>query len=211
MNNWDAIQARAKTPGSTVLNKWLAERQQQKAAAISAQGNSLPLSIGTKGSELYEWLVGGLSNAGVAVNENTVRQLSAVNACVGLIGGAIASMPLHTFETVNDDERKRFRDDITYMLNESPMPNWVASAFWEYVMQAKLLHGDAFCRIHRASPMSPKIAGFEPIHPQRMIDVKKDGFMLMYTYINDDGKYVTVDQGDMLHFPSIGFDGKRSP
>lgn len=189
-----------------MLNKWLSERH-----AIKNASGSLTLSSGTSGSELHEWMAGGLSSAGMAVNENTVRQITAVNACVGLIGGAIASMPLHSFETVNEDERKRFRDDITYMLNESPMPNWVASAFWEYVMQSKLLHGDAFCRIHRASPMSPKVAGFEPIHPKRMIDVRKDGMMLVYTYIDDDGKYVTIDQGDMLHFPSIGFDGKRSP
>lgn len=206
MNNWEAIQAKAKEPGSTVLNKWLAERH-----AVKNAGSTFPLSSGTKGSELYDWLTGGISSAGMAVNENTVRQITAVNACVGLIGGAIASMPLHSFETVNDDERKRFRDDVTYMLNESPMPNWVASAFWEYVMQSKLLHGDAFCRIHRASPMSPNVAGFEPIHPRRMVGVDKDGMMLVYTYIDDNGKYVAVDQGDMLHFPSIGFDGRRSP
>lgn len=139
-------------------------------------------------------------------------QLSVVNACTALIGGAIASMPLHVYERVDDDRRQRVNDDLWYMLNESPMPNWLACAFWEYSVLSKLLHGDSFARIHRASRLSPAIVGFEPIHPLRMVDVKKiDNNILLYTYIDTNDKYVTVDQGDMLHFPSIGYDGKRSP
>lgn len=181
----------------------------QKAQQVQAR--SFTLSDVTRGSEFYDWMTGGLSTAGVAVNENTVRQLTAVNACVGLIGGAIASMPLHTFESDGGDERTRVRDDISYMLNESPMPNWIASSFWEYIMQAKLLHGDSICRIHRASRLSPTPVGIEPINPTRIVDVKRDGWLLLYTYLDDDNRYITVDQGDILHFPSTGFDGRRSP
>jgi HK97 family phage portal protein len=197
----------ARTPGSTILTKWLADRQ---AARSQVQVNAQSCSSSNP-SEFNDLFLSGISNAGPSVTENTVKQLAVVNACIGLIGGAIASMPLHSYEYTDDDERTRVRDDLSYMLNESPMPNWVASAFWEYVMQSKLLHGDAFCRIHRASRMSTTIVGFEPINPQKVFEIKKDGLILIYTYADDDGRFVTVDQGDMLHFPSIGFDGKRSP
>lgn len=193
----------------TVLDKWLQERHGGREQNVQAQ--SFSLSDVTRGSEFYDWLTGGLSSAGMSVNENTVRQLAVVNACIGLIGGAIASMPLHTFESDGEDERTRVRDDISYMLNESPMPNWIGSAFWEYIMQSKLLHGDAICRIHRASRLSPTVAGIEPINPNNIVDIRKDGWLLLYTYIDDNNRHITVDQGDVLHFPSIGFDGKRSP
>lgn len=205
MNNFEIAQERSKTPGSVILTKWLAERQamrsQVKAQSTQSCSNS---------SELGAFFSGGLANSGVSVTENSVRQLAVVNACIGLIGGAIASMPLHSYEIAKNEERVRVRDDISYMLNESPMPNWVASAFWEYVMQSKLLHGDAFCRIHRASRLSTTIVGFEPINPNNIMEIKKDGLILLYTFLQDN-KYITLDQSDILHFPSTGFDGKRSP
>lgn len=200
---WQDAQNRAKTPGSVILTKWLAERNAQK--------NQIKAQACTTASEFSEFIGAGLSNSGVSVNENSVRQLAVVNACIGLIGGAVASMPLHSYQVTKDEDRVRVRDDISYMLNESPMPNWVAASFWEYVMQSKLLHGDAFCRIYRASRLSSRIVGIEPINPTKVIDIKKDGMILLYTFADDSGKYVTVDQGDMLHFPSTGFDGKRSP
>lgn len=176
---------------------------------IQASGYSL--SSGTRGSELYQWMSGGLSSAGMAVTERTAMQLAVVNACTALIGGAVASMPLHVYERVSDDERSRVHNDLSYMLNESPMPNWLACTFWESSLLAKLLHGDGFARIHRISRLSPTIYGFEPINPARMQQIELDKHMLIYTYTDSDGKTVTVDQGDMLHFPSMGFDGKRSP
>lgn len=206
MTTWAEVQARCKIPGSVVLTQYQAERNMQR---IQAAG--VPLSDGTRGSELYNWLTGGLSNAGVAVNENSVRQLAVVNACISLIGGAIASMPLHTYRRLNNDERERFTDDISYMLNESPMPNWVASAFWEYILQSKLLHGDGFARIHRASRLSPRIVGFEPINPVRIKEINKVDGLLVYSFLDENNRVVTIDQGDMLHFPSDGYNGIRSP
>lgn len=207
MNNFELARERAKTPGSTILTKWLADRQ---AARSQVQVNAQSCSSSNP-SEFNDLFLSGISNAGPSVTENTVKQLAVVNACIGLIGGAIASMPLHSYEYTDDDERTRVRDDLSYMLNESPMPNWVASSFWEYIMQSKLLHGDGLARIHRASRMSTTIVGFEPINPTKVLEVKKDGPILIYTYVDEDGRLVTVDHGDMLHFPSMGFDGKRSP
>ncbi|MBX3629321.1 MAG: phage portal protein [Nitrosomonas sp.] len=178
-------------------------------ARIRASG--IPLSSGTRGSELHDWLSGGLSSSGMAVTERTAMQLSVVNACTALIGGAIASMPLHVYERIDDDERKRIKNDLWFMLNESAMPNWLACTFWESLLLAKLLHGDGFARIHRTSRLSPNIYGFEPINPAKMQRIDLDKNMLIYTYVSSDGKIITADQGDMLHFPSMGFDGRRSP
>ena len=53
------------------------------------------------------------------------------------------------------------------------------------------------------------IVGFEPIHPDRVQVVRQDG-RNYYLVQTDEGTIETIDQDDMLHFPGIGFDGKRS-
>lgn len=172
------------------------------------QASTLPLSSGYAGSELYEWLVGGLSAAGVAVTERTVMQVSAVYACVNLIGGAIGSMPLPIYKRTVDG-RERVMHDVWWLLNEQPWPTMSAAVFWETLTASLLLQGDAFSRIHRASEYSPKIIGFEPLHPSR-VEPRREGNRLLYIIRSEDGtKAVTVDQDDMLHIPGPGFDGLR--
>ena len=194
---------RVRQPGSVVLNKWMEER-----AAIKAQ-TTYASSSGTKGSQLYEWLTGAgsLSNAGPAVTERTAMAISAVYACIGLIGGAISCLPLQIYQR-NEESRKRIDHEIWWLLNEQPSASISAAVFWEYVAWSLMLHGDAFARILRASPLSPKISGLKPMHPLD-VSVTKNGDRLAYTFIDDDGKTVTLDQDDMLHIPGLGFDGLR--
>jgi HK97 family phage portal protein len=203
MTTWAEVQEKIKIPGSVVLTQYQAE--------CNAKRLKVSNSTGRRGSELHEWLTGGLSNAGVAVNEKSVRHLAVVNACISLIGGAVASMPLHSYNRGTGENRERFTDDITYMLNESPMANWIASSFWQYIMQSKLLHGDGFARIHRASRLSPRIVGIEPINPVKIQKIEIVNGLLIYSYLNSKNEIITLDQGDILHFPSDGFDGVRSP
>ncbi len=203
MITWQEVQNKARTPGSVVLKQWMAQRE-----ATRIQNATHRLTDGTRGSELYSWLVDGLSSAGKPVNEKTALSVSAVYACVGIIGGAIASMPFHIYKRT-EDGRERTTHDLWWFFNESPHPAWTASAFWEYIAQSRLFHGDAFARIHRASRLSPKIVSIEPLHPSAVTVEQIDG-LLRYTIINADAKPVTIDQGDMLHIPGIGFDGQRS-
>ena len=55
-----------------------------------AVNNSLSLDS----AELYELLAGSPAASGVAVNEASAMRVTAVYACVRLIAGAIASLPL---------------------------------------------------------------------------------------------------------------------
>lgn len=145
--------------------------------------------------------------AGVSVNERTAMNASAVYACINLIGGAIAGMPIHIYQR-GKDGRERVDHDLWWLLNEQPIPRMSAATFWEYIMTSRLLHGDAFARIIRASEFSPKITGFEPLHPSA-VDVQLIDNRLVYTITGRDKK-ITVDQDDMLHFTGAGFDGLRS-
>lgn len=179
-----------------------AEKQDAPAARVEPAVSPKNMT----GSELYT-LISNSSGPGTVVNETTAMSVSAVYACVGLIGGAIASMPCHIYRNTKDF-RERVNDNIWWLLNQEPWPMLSAAVFWEYLAWSILLHGDAFARIHRVGRLSPDIKGFEPLHPLR-VEVRSHNNRLIYIITNGDGSRDVVDQDDMLHVPGVGFNGLR--
>lgn len=193
--------------GSVILDRFMAERTAERAAVTNA-GAVYPTGIGTKDSQLYEWFTGfsSVSNAGPVVTERTAMSIGAVYACIGLIGGAIAAMPLPIYKRTQDG-REKVDHDVWWLLNEQPCPCMSAAVMWEYIVWSLLLHGDAFAIIRRPGPLSPKISGIEPVHPLS-VSVHEVDDRLVYTITNEDDTGV-YDQDDILHIPGLGFDGRR--
>jgi HK97 family phage portal protein len=198
-------EARVSQPGSVILQSWMAERNAQRGA-VRAEGEYVALPDIRKGTELFEWMTGGMSSAGVAVTQQTAMRVSAVYACVSLIGGAIASMPLPVYERTLDG-RQRADHDIWWMLNEQPCAGFSAAVMWEYLTGSLLLNGDGYAEIQRASRLSERIVGFKP-WPKSQVEAKRiDGGRLAYNVTDEDGKVRALDQDDMIHVPGPGFDG----
>lgn len=172
------------------------------------QNTTYDSSLGIKGSELYSWMTGGLSSSGVVVSEKSAMSVSAVYACVGLIGGAIAALPFHIYKRTKDG-RERYESDLWWLFNESPAPAWTSASAWQFTAQSILLKGDSFWRIVRASRLSPLIVGFEPLHPDSVVVERGDNSRNVYT-VTADGVSTAYEQDDILHFPGLGFDGLRS-
>lgn len=84
-----------------------------RAHSVDNASTTLPLSSGTKGGELYEWLTGNasLSSAGPVVNERTSMSIGAVYACVALISGAVSSLPFHVYRR-EGESRQRVNNDL---------------------------------------------------------------------------------------------------
>jgi HK97 family phage portal protein len=166
---------------------------------------TLSISSGVRGSQLYGWLTEGLAGS---VSEAQAMRVGAVYACVGLIGGAIAAMPFHLYAR-GENGRTRLDDDLWWLFNESPHPGWPAASAWQHAAQSVLLKGDAFWEILRASRYSPRIVGFEPHHPD-VVRVSRVEGRNRYTLNPGTPKQRELDQDDVLHFPGIGFNGLRS-
>lgn len=198
---------RVSQPGSVILSDWKAQREMQRAISNAGNANVYPSSAGTSGSQLYEWMTGGnVSAAGPAVTERTAMGIGAVYACVGLIGGAIASMPLPIYRRT-ESGREKIEHEVWWLLNEQPCACMSAAVMWEYLIWSLLLHGDAFAIIKRASPLSPKIVEIEPVHPS-CVTVQEVNERLVYTIVDCEETEV-LDQDDVLHIPGLGFDGRR--
>lgn len=156
------------------------------------------------------------SAAGVNVTPETAMRVSAVYACVRLISGALASLPLSIYRRTPDG-RERSDHDYWWLLNEQACPAFTGHAMWEYVVANMLLRGDGLVYMYRGpSGLSPTI--------QQLIPLKRDQVWI-YRYgerkerigyrihgdIAGTPGYFDADQDDILHFPNVGFDGLRSP
>lgn len=174
-------------------------------AAVHAPQISNSTSVAS--SNYLDWATNGMMTAGVSVTESSAMQVSAVYASVALIGGAIASLPLPVYQR-GKDGRVRVDHEIWWLLNEQPNPDYPAATFWEAMLSALLLHGDAFARIIRPRPGSEQITAFEWLHPSR-VTVKRTALGLVYSISNDNGKSTVIAAADMIHVTGPGFNGLR--
>lgn len=165
----------------------------------------MTFSQGSRGTELYSLLTGDPSN-GITLNEKGAMSVSAVYACVGLIGGAVAAMPLHIYERT-DAGRQRYTSPLWWFFNESPSSAWTSAAAWQFTMQSILLKGDAFWIIERRGA---EAVGFVPVHPDRVTVERESNGRLRYAFDMDDNTVLVKQQDDVLHFSGLGFDGIRS-
>lgn len=171
-----------------------------------------------RGDGVWEALGGNAAFDGPPT-EQAALAVSAVYACVNLIAGAIASLPMHVYRRdANGDLMRDMNTPLWWILNEEFAPRWPAASGWSFGVGSRLLHGDAFIEIVR-SP-NGNIQGLVPLLPQRVEPVvTPDGTRLVYRVLPDptiqapnqnSQQTRVIDQDDMLHVPGFGFNGLRS-
>lgn len=176
--------------------------------------NAVDSSAIRRGDGIWESFTG---ETGGAPSERAALGVSAAYACICLISGAIASMPMHVYRRSADGDRTRDpQHDLWWVLNEEFAPRWSAAAGWSFITASKLLHGDGYAEILRRGP---KIVGLTPLHPDRVRPVASpDGDRLVYEIQPDRtierpsaraASIRVLDQDDVLHVPGFGFDGLR--
>lgn len=203
-----AAQAKARIPGSAVLNAW---RVQNGPEATGRIGNLNETRQSLTVQELANIIGGGaISNAGPVVNETTAMKVSAVYSCVALIAGAISTLPLPIYERTADG-RNRVEHPYWWLLNEQPDPDISSAVFWEYMVSARLFYGDCFAEIIRPSFSSNRITGFKAHHPLRVFPFRDSMGELYYRVQPLVGAEYIRHPADIIHIPSLGYDGIRSP
>lgn len=151
------------------------------------------------------------THAGVSVTEDVAMRVATVYACVSLIAGAISTLPLHIYQR-DGVERRRADHEYWWFLNEQPCDGYSASTAWEVLLLNKLVYGDGIARILRPSLVSPRAIGWKPYHRNRVQPYRVASTQeVRYRFFETDGTVVDVDQADVIHLPSLGFDGVSSP
>ena len=143
-----------------------------------------------------------------AVNQTTAMKVSAVYACVSLIAGTIASLPIHVYARTQNG-RERADHDYWWLLNEQPNENVSAAVFWEFIVSCMLLRGVGYAEIKRTSFRSSRINSIEAWNPDRVFPFKYNN-IIYYRVSPEEGEQYIVHPSDMLIFPTIGYDGLKA-
>lgn len=194
---WNDVRDRAHVPGSPILQRWLADRQSSRQVSNTAYPEHVMETFGVSSAA-----------AGVSVTPQSAMRVSAVFACVRLIAGAIATLPIHLYRSTDGVRDRIDGDALWWLLNEQPTPRYTAASHWESVVASMLLRGDGFTFIGRNSMGKPvELIPLPPgsVHVKR---VKEGGVDELRYYVHDVNTF-GVDAEDMLHFPGFGFDGER--
>lgn len=167
--------------------------------------NNSAVSSSMTAIEFSDWLRGVNSAAGVSVNDTSVMSISAVYACVALIGGTVASLPLQIYERKNAS-RIRVDHDYWWLFNERPNADYSAATLWESAVANLLLNGDGTLILRRPSYRSSVVSAVEWVN-RRGVSIAKTSAGLQYRATHLSGSQEYVDQADMLHIPGPGFNG----
>jgi HK97 family phage portal protein len=127
--------------------------------------------------------------------------LSAVWACVNLIAGTIASLPLMIYRTGSDGQRELAKDHPLYrVLHDSPNSLQTALDFWEFIEASVELWGNGYARKVKSSG---RVVSLVPIMPQ-LPQVRSIGNGRLGYRWTEDGESYDLTSDDVLHIRGFG-------
>jgi HK97 family phage portal protein len=121
--------------------------------------------------------------------------LSATWACINLIAGTIASLPLMVYRDEGGVRRVAKDHPLYWLLHDSPNFDQTAVDFWENMAAAIELQGNAYADIRRADG---RVTSLIPIRPDAVGARRIASGAIEYRWTVDGREYVR-DGRDVLH------------
>lgn len=187
--------------------KQVAERREPSFAA-SASPENPATSLSNPAAWLTEWAGAG-EHIGPPINERTAMAVSTVHACVRLIAGLIASLPLNVYRDTADGGRERIKDSReAKLLDRVIFPGRPITSFtWKQLVGTHMtLWGNAYAVIRYDG--AGRIAGLEPVMPWNVEILRSKG-QSWYRCVLEDGTTETLPHDEMLHFVGPSFQGLK--
>lgn len=173
------------------------------SAAVQSAGGGVVINTS---QQLEEALNGGsMSNSGVPVTPDTAMRVATVYACVRIISGAVATLPLHIKRRVDDRTREDASGHAVWNLLRRRPNRWQTPSQFRRMMQAHvLLRGNGYgMKVVSRGEVKEII----PLHPDRVSVKQLDDLSLVYTYTRKDGRQVTLGQNEVFHLVGLSLDG----
>lgn len=156
------------------------------------------------------WLVRHFYNpvhSGVSVTEMSSMRATAVFACVRLISGTIASLPLPVYQRIKPRGKERAPDHPLYkLLHDRPNPE-ISSYVWRQMGTAhKLLWGNAYSEIEydNGEPVA-----LWPLPPWNVKVTRSGRGNRFYEVTDENGHSELLPAWKVLHFPNVTLDGVK--
>lgn len=156
--------------------------------------------------ELEEALrTGSLSASGQSVTPDSAMRVAAVYACVRIISGAVATLPLDIKRRVDARTREDASDTSLWKVLRRKPNRWQKPAVFRRMMQAHvLLRGNAYAAIVWSRG---EVRELIPLHPDRVEVRQLDDMSLEYIWTRKDGRRIKFEQRDILHLLGLSLDG----
>lgn len=147
---------------------------------------------------------GNRTIAGPSVTPEGALSSATVYACVQILSGSVAQMPLKLYRRLERGKETATDHPLYRLLHDRPNPEMSAFVFKEALMAHLLTWGNAYAEIEWGADGYP--IALWPLLPDRMEIERKDG-ELVYVYRPDFVKPVPLPWWRVLHIPGLGFDG----
>lgn len=156
--------------------------------------------------ELDEYLKAGqATKSGAVVTAETSLTQGAVYACVRLLSGPPATLPLHVKRRIDARTREDASDsELWILLNRRPN-RWQKPHQFKRMMQAHvLLRGNAYALkvVSRGNLLE-----LLPLDPDRVVVTQNDDLTLKFKYTRRDGRQVDLDQREVFHLYGLSLNG----
>ena len=142
--------------------------------------------------------------AGVSVTPDNALASSTVYACVQILAGSVAQMPLKLYQRMDRGKECADQHPLYFLLHDRPNPEMSAFVFKEALMLHLLTWGNAYAEIEWGADGYP--VALWPLLPDRMEVERKNG-QLTYIYRPDFVRPVPLAAWQVFHIPGLGFDG----
>lgn len=154
-------------------------------------------------SALYNGLEG--NDAGVRVTSTNSMQLDTVWACVRLIAESMAMLPLHLMVRDAKRPRRAEKHALYDLLLYSPNSKSTAYLFWEALVTALLLQGNAYVEVKR---YEGEIRSLMFLAPNRLTVLRDINGEKRFFYVEDDGRQREIARAKVWQVQGYSLDGK---
>lgn len=138
-----------------------------------------------------------------AAGTSGVLGLAAAWACVNLLAGTIASLPLMVYRTDRQGRRSVANDHSLYrVLHDSPNADQTSLDFLEFICACLEMHGNAYCEIERGS--DGRVIALSPPMLPEMMQVRRLGNGDLEYEWTDNNRRRRETQQRILHIRGFG-------
>lgn len=145
----------------------------------------------------------GGNSSGEPVNDATVLALSSAWACVNLVAGTIATLPVMVYRPAKGGRVVATDHWLYRILHDDPNLDQTSVDFWEYTCAALELRGNAYAEKLRGS--SGQVVGLDPIAPGIVSCRRRDDGELEYRW-TWNGISRRETSANVLHIRGFGGD-----
>jgi HK97 family phage portal protein len=155
---------------------------------------------------LLNLMAGQQTSAGVTISPSTALEVGAYYACLRLISGDVAKLPLWVYRRLPGDEGKERRPShpVSRLIHDEFNPTTAAFTGRETLTQWAMGMGNGVALIERDASQNP--TALWPIHPSRIRVEQddKDPRAYWYEWRRDDATTAVLFPSEVLHLRGMG-------